>query len=57
MKTLTTFLMLAPGVALAHGGHVEMSAAAHDTFHIGPWVAAGLIVAAVFLALIRGQDQ
>ena len=55
MKKLTTLLMLAPGAALAHGGHVEMSAVAHDTFHVGPWVAVGLIVAAFILARIRGQ--
>ena len=55
MKRLTTLLMLAPSAALAHGGHVEMPVAAHDGFHVGPWVAAGLIVAAFVLARIRGQ--
>ncbi len=57
MKTLTTLFVLGPGAALAHGAHVELSAVAHDTFHIGPWVAAGLIVAAYAVARSRGQDE
>ena len=55
MKKLTALLMLAPGPALAHGGHVEMSAVAHDSFHAGPWAAVGLIVAALILARIRRE--
>lgn len=57
MKTLTTLFVLGPGAALAHGAHVELSAVAHDTFHIGPLVAAGLIVAAYAVARSRGQDE
>ena len=55
MKKVVTLLMLAPAAALAHGGHVEMAAPVHETFHLGPWVAGGLIVAALILARARRQ--
>ncbi len=55
MKKLTTLLMLVPSIALAHGGHAEMPAAAHDTFHFGPWVAVGLLLAALLVFHIRRQ--
>ena len=55
MKKLTTLLMLAPGAALAHGGHAGMAGVSHDAFHAGPWIAVGLIAAALVLARIRGQ--
>ena len=57
MKKLTTLLVLGPSAALAHGGHVEFPTMAHDTFHIGPWIAVGLIAAAIVLARFRGQDE
>ena len=57
MKTLTTLLMLAPGTVLAHGGHAHFPVGAHEAFHAGPWLAVGLIVGAVVLSHIRGQDE
>lgn len=57
MKKLATLLALTPSLAVAHGGHVDMSVVAHDTYHVGPWIGVGLIAAAVVLARIRERDE
>ena len=55
MKKLTTLLVLGPGAAFAHGGHVEMAGPAHDGFHVAPLIGIALIAVAVGLAVLRGR--
>ena len=56
MKKLTTLLVLGPGAAFAHGGHVDMAGPAHDSFHAAPLIGVALIVVAAGLAVLRGRD-
>ena len=53
MKKIAAVFAVAPGAALAHGGHVELAGAAHETFHAGPWIGVALIAAALILAWMR----
>lgn len=55
MKKLTTLLVLGPSIASAHGGHVELIGAAHDSFHAMPLAGAAVIVVAIGLAALRGR--
>ncbi len=58
MRKLAALLIVAPGAALAHGGHAEITGIAHDTFHAGPFLGAVAVVVAVLaLARFRGQDE
>ncbi len=56
MKKLTTLLVLGPGAAFAHGGHVDLAGPAHDSYHMAPLIGVALILAAVGLATLRGRD-
>ncbi len=56
MKKLTTLLVLGPGAAFAHGGHVDLAGPVHDGFHAAPLIGVVLIVVAVGLAALRGRD-
>ncbi len=42
-----------PGAALAHGGHAELPAGLHESFHVSPLAALAIIAAAAVLALAR----
>lgn len=55
MKKLATLLVLGPGSAFAHGGHVGLAGPAHDTFHAAPLIGVALIVIALGLAALRGR--
>lgn len=55
MKKLTTLLVLGPSIASAHGSHIEMAGAAHETFHALPLAGAAVIVVAIGLAALRGR--
>ncbi|MDJ1015215.1 MAG: hypothetical protein QNJ35_01800 [Paracoccaceae bacterium] len=57
MKMLAAAIALGPGAAFAHGGHVELAGAAHETFHAGPWIGAALIAAALILAWMRERGS
>ncbi len=56
MKKLTTLLVLGPGAAVAHGGHVDLAGPAHDSFHAAPLIGFALIVVALALATWRERD-
>ncbi|MDJ0640731.1 MAG: hypothetical protein QNJ20_18055 [Paracoccaceae bacterium] len=53
MKKLTTLLVLGPGSAFAHGGHVELAGSAHDSFHAAPLIGVALIVVVIGHAALR----
>lgn len=59
MKKLTTFLVLGPSAAFAHGGHVDLSGPVHDGYYATPVIGVALAVLAVVLATglssVRGQ--
>ncbi len=55
MKKLATLLVLGPGAAFAHGGHVDLAGPAHGSFHAAPLIGVALIVVAVGLAALRGR--
>ena len=57
MKMLAAAIALGPGAAFAHGGHVELAGAAHETFHAGPWIGAALIAAALILTWMRERGS
>ena len=53
MKNLGLLFASLPGAAFAHGGHVPMPEATHGLAHLGPWLGAVAIAAAIGLAVIQ----
>lgn len=53
MKRLTFLLTVAPGLALAHGGHAPLPEPAHAVSHAGPVVGVIVIAMAIGLALAQ----
>lgn len=53
MKKLAVFFAFLPSISLAHGGHAPLPEAVHAVSHAGPLLGAGLICAAVGLAIYQ----
>ena len=53
MKKLAILFAFFPDFSFAHGGHTPLPDAAHAVSHAGPLLGAGLICAAVGLAIYQ----
>ncbi len=54
MKRLSMPAAMLPGAAFAHGGHMEVSGAAHEAYHGLVYGAIGVVAVVIILALARG---
>jgi len=55
-RLATLLLMILPGAALAHGGHVEILEPLHSLSHFGH-IAGAVIIVGALIAFYRQRDE